>query len=283
MELWKEKERYLSTKHERYYADPTEMWVDPFRIIGNVYFIGDAIVAPYLIDTGDGLIIVDTGYPHARKTFLKSISMLGYRPEDISYILHSHEHFDHFGSTKYLQETYGCKAYIHTAGAEVMRNRPELTHIQEEAELFIPDVKFSDQDTIELGNTKITCLHTPGHAAGASTFLFDVEEQGQTYHAGICGIGGNVVLHAGNLIRTGVSFSVRDDYLKSIEKLRDMPVDITLDPHPRPNGVLDRGKLLKNDPEENPFIDAAAWNANLEGYEKRFEELMQEEAVELTD
>ena len=285
IELWEEKEKLFYERHSAYYAHPEDSWVDPFRVIGNVYFIGDTVVAPYLIDTGAGLMLLDSGYPHAGEMLKKSIALLGFRLEDIKYILHSHEHFDHFGITKELQEAYGCKAFIHEKGAEVIRERPEHTHIQDahyaKAELFIPDEVFSDGDVIELGNTRVTCIFTPGHSEGATTFTFNVEEDGTSYTAGVCGVGGFLVLHTGRLLKYGLPMDSRQQYRDSIAKLRDLPIDITLDAHPRPNGVLDRRKRMLENPEVNPYIDRKAWRENLDAYQQRFEAFLQEEEREL--
>ncbi len=283
--LWEEKEKLFFQKHEPYYAHPEKSWIDPFRIIGNVYFIGDRVVAPYLIDTGEGLMLLDTGYPHAGEMLKKSIAQLGFHLKDITYILHSHEHFDHFGITRELQETYGCKAFIHELGAKAIRETPEHTHIKDahwdKAELFTPDETFTDGDVIELGNMKITCIHTPGHSAGATTFTFPVEENGTTYQAGVCGVGGFLVLHTGRLLKYNLPMESREQYLQSIEKIQNLPIDITLDAHPRPNGVLDRRERMLKDPNTNPYIDQSAWKENLSAYKERFKNFIQEEQREL--
>ena len=70
----------------------------PFRIIGNTYFVGTYQASAHLIDTGDGLILFDTGYGNTTHMLLDSIRSLGFDPMDIKYIIHSHGHFDHFGS-----------------------------------------------------------------------------------------------------------------------------------------------------------------------------------------
>ena len=69
----------------------------PFSIFGNLYFVGNADVGSYLIDTGDGLILIDTAYPTTRALLVQSIWEAGFNPGDIKYILHTHGHFDHFG------------------------------------------------------------------------------------------------------------------------------------------------------------------------------------------
>ena len=73
--------------------------IEPFRIIGNVYFVGTFQASSHLIDTGDGLILIDTGYSNTLYLVLRSIYKLGFKPEDIKYIVHTHWHWDHTEAT----------------------------------------------------------------------------------------------------------------------------------------------------------------------------------------
>ena len=76
----------------------------PFRLAGNIYFVGTYAASSHLIDTGDGLILIDTGYPEMQGWLIQSIWQLGFRPDQIRYIVHTHYHFDHVGSTNLLKQ-----------------------------------------------------------------------------------------------------------------------------------------------------------------------------------
>ena len=67
---------------------PYEGRIEPFRIIGNVYFVGTFQSSCHIIDTGDGLILIDTGYSNVFYLVIRSIYKLGFKPEDIKYIIH---------------------------------------------------------------------------------------------------------------------------------------------------------------------------------------------------
>ena len=54
----------------------------------------------HLIDTGDGLILIDTAYPQTVYLLLESIRRLGFGPADIRYLLNCHAHYDHCGGTR---------------------------------------------------------------------------------------------------------------------------------------------------------------------------------------
>ncbi len=280
---WDALEAEFEVRGEAYNRDPSTKHIDPFRICGNLYYVGDRIVCAHLLDTGDGLILFDSGYPHAKKLLYASIEALGFRPCDVRHILHSHEHFDHFGATHEMQERFGCRTYIHKEGAEAMRRDSDLTCIYSscapDASLFVPDVELSDGDELTFGNTKIRCIYTPGHSAGSATYLFDVHDGERVYRAGICGIGGSFPLHTGRLLKYSIPLTTRDDYLSSIEKLRDCDIEIALDTHPRPNGELDKRQAMLENPDVNPFIDKTAWNAMLDYYRERFFITRQQERI----
>lgn len=77
-----------------------ESRMEPFRVFGNLYFVGTKPASAHLIDTGAGLILLDSGYPETLYLVLDSIRRLGFRLEDLALILHSHGHIDHIGGTR---------------------------------------------------------------------------------------------------------------------------------------------------------------------------------------
>ena len=85
--------------------------MEPFRIIGNVYFVGCFPASSHLIDTGDGLILIDTGYEDTLHLLINSIYRLGFSPYDVKYILHTHWHGDHTAATA---------AFVHLTGAKTL-------------------------------------------------------------------------------------------------------------------------------------------------------------------
>ena len=61
--------------------------MQPFRVIGNVYFVGTYQASCHLIDTGAGLIMIDPGYASTAYLVIDSIYQLGFSPRDIQYII----------------------------------------------------------------------------------------------------------------------------------------------------------------------------------------------------
>ena len=286
IQLWDDIEEELHRRTVDYITDPMSKWIDPFRIFGKLYYIGDQVVCSHLLDTGDGLILFDSGFPHTADLLRKRIAMLGFECKDIRYILHTHEHYDHFGASYKLQTDYGCRTYIHSAGAHTFRIFPHHTEVQSahcpDASLFIPDVEFNDGDIVSLGNISVRCIYTPGHSAGTTTFVFELQEGDLRKKAAICGINGTLPLHKGRLLKYGIPLSTREQYLLSIEKIRKEEIDITLDTHPRPRGILDTRSLQLEKPELNPFIDPSAWERNLNDYRARFNDFIEAESEKLS-
>ena len=91
-------EKMQQTKNLDYYHYPSRYYVKPFCIAGNVYYIGDSKVCSHLIDTGEGLIMFDSGFQHSIHLLVQAIWEAGFNPRDIKYLIHSHEHFDHIGA-----------------------------------------------------------------------------------------------------------------------------------------------------------------------------------------
>ena len=75
---------------------PWEGNMEPFRLWGNIYFVGTKPASTHIIDTGDGLIMIDPGYQHSLYLVLENMRKVGLNPMDIKYIVHTHGHIDHY-------------------------------------------------------------------------------------------------------------------------------------------------------------------------------------------
>ena len=148
-----------ATNHADYFAHPENYSLEPFRIFGNRSYVGDKKACPYLIDTGDGLILIDTGYGHEKPSIPDNIRTLGFRVEDVKIIIHSHGHYDHFGNTDAIRKLSGAKVYMSRVDTQLIREMPERALVHHScvpgAQSAGPDVEVDDGDHIVLGNTDI--------------------------------------------------------------------------------------------------------------------------------
>lgn len=248
---------------------PWEFAVPPFRVAGNVYYVGNRDVSSHLIDTGEGLILLDTAFPQTLYLLLESVRRLGFDPDDIRWIVHSHAHYDHFGGTRALVEFTGARTAIGQEDVEIVADKPELSWAPEYGtvfhETFGVDRPLADGDVVRLGNTAVECVHIPGHTAGAMSFFFMTEDGGRPLRVGMHGGPGLNTLTASYLRKRGLRLSRREDYLRSLGRLKRERVDVFIGAHPAQNGTLE--KRMRMTARHNPFIDPTAWPAFLSSLE----------------
>lgn len=258
------------------------MWsgyIKPFKIFGNLYFVGTTPASTHLIDTGDGLILIDSGYKYSLHVVVNNIWDLGFSPFDIKYILHTHGHIDHFGGTKALVELTDAKTFIGRPDEDYCNGKLDLSWAKElgmELEPFSPDVLIDDGDIIRLGNTEILCVATPGHTPGAMTFFFDVTDGKETFRAALHAGTGLNSLTADFLKKYDLPFSLRDDFVASMKKLSEMNVDIHLGNHAHQNDTVGKAERVRAG-DVKAFVDPDEWKAfNLECIERLYEMIEQE-------
>ena len=238
--------------------------MEPFRVIGNVYFVGTYQASSHLIDTGEGLILIDTGYASSLYLVLESIWELGFDPRDIKYIINSHWHGDHTEATEALAKLSGAKTLL---------GREYESYVLQK-EYFVPDILVDEGYELSLGNTVIRFLHTPGHTKGTISLFFDVNVDGTTYRVGMFGGAG-----ANSLEKNYSTYyeGCREDYRNSVERLRGEKVDVFIGNHCWNNQTEIRGALVKQG-GENPFIDGEIWGEFLDYCMVRLEHLLKKEA-----
>ena len=229
--------------------------MEPFKIVNNVYFVGCFPASTHLIDTGDGLILIDPGYTDTLHLVIDGIYRLGFRPEDIKYIINTHWHGDH---------TQATAALAHMTGATTLLGRDDA---ETAAKYFVPDVLVKDGDTLTLGSTTISFLETPGHTKGTISFFFNVQEDGKTYRVGMFGGAG-----ANTMKLARLEFpEARDAYRASLHRLLREHVDVFIGNHVWNNNTLEHYNVLKQT-GENKFIDDQLWGRFLTFCEQRLDE-----------
>lgn len=237
---------------------------DPFHIAGGLYYVGNLWCASHLIDTGEGLILLDvpcaSGYPG----LLYNIQKLGFNVDDIKYIVVSHAHTDHYGCVNALVYRTHAKTFLGAVDAWDMLNHPARTKQLDAGlgaynEPFVPDVMLEDGDVIQLGNTTMRCILTPGHTVGVMSHFWDMEVDGKTVHVGIYGGAGYGSLSAEGLKRFGQPLSMQETFLLSIEKVWDEPVDLMLGNHPFHSDEYQKHFQSLRE-ARNPFIDPTEWH-----------------------
>lgn len=255
--------RYMGC-HESFYRNPESAYIEPFHIFGPLYYVGDRKVCVHLIDTDEGLLLIDAGFPHTVHMLTDSIYRLGFEPKDIKMILHTHGHFDHFGASASYRRLYGCSLAISRTDGELLKSRPEISLLDWSGSVTpmaqVPefDRLVENGEKLRMGSVTIECLPIPGHTPGAMAFFMELKETGRTLRAGLFGGAGKGSLSMAALRRFEQPLSLRQDMLDSLDAMQYQHVDIMLGNHPGNNDTLKRReRQLRGDAEA--FVDPAAW------------------------
>ena len=234
--------------------------MEPFRIVGGVYFVGTFQASTHLIDTGDGLILIDPGYSNSLYLVIDSIHRLGFDPKDIKYIINTHWHGDHTEATAALAELSGAKTLIGRDDFERAKRH------------FTADIVVKDGDLLCLGNVSISFMETPGHTKGTVSFFFDAYEDGKLYRVGMFGGAG-----ANTMVREHFDYEgCREGYRASIHRLMKEKVDVFIGNHVWNNNTYEYGRLLL-ETGENRFLDGELWGRFLDFCEKRLDRVIEED------
>ena len=210
-----------------------------------------------MIDTGEGLILIDPGYSNTLYLVVRSIYELGFKPKDIKYIINTHWHSDHTEATKAMVDLTGAKTLIGRYDEEKTKK------------YFNPDILIKDGDVLALGNVTITFMETPGHTKGTISIFFETEDNGKTYRVGMFGGAGANTMAQGHFDYDGC----REEYRNSLHRLKNEKVDVFIGNHVWNNDTAVKGEVLLKT-GENRFIDQNLWQEFLEFCEKRLDEVI---------
>ncbi len=232
---------------------------DPFRILENIYFVGTKWVSVFLIDTPEGLILIDSSYKQVFYLVLDNIYRLGFDPRRIRLLLLTHGHWDHCGGAKQLQEISGCEIWLGKEDAYFFTERRNLIGREAEVGDFRIDHFYDDQTPIRFGGMTIRTVHTPGHTPGTTSFFFDVAHEGSTLRFGLHGGLGTNGLSRPELKEHGWPLSFQQGFVDMLHRMKEIPVDVTLPSHA---GMLDFEffrRAARDDSSGQVFIDPTDW------------------------
>jgi metallo-beta-lactamase class B len=263
-------------------SDPTwRSWnqpVEPFRIVGNIYYVGASDVASYLIVTPKGDILLDGGFVETAPMIRDNIRRLGFKPEDVKYLLNSHAHFDHAAGLAQLKQWTGAQFVASRADGDQIARGGHDDPMWGDKYLFPPvkpDRYIADGDTVTMGDTIMTAHLTPGHTQGCTTWTTDAMENGKRLHVVfLC----SVSAPGYRLVENPKYPNIVNDYRKSFALLKTLPCDVFLGAHGQFFHLKEKRAAMKANPAVNPFIDPKEFRAFVEAAEHDFEaELKQQQ------
>jgi metallo-beta-lactamase class B len=209
--------------------------VVPFKISGNLYYVGSRDLAAYLVVTPAGNILINANLESSPALIRRSVEQLGFHWSDTKILLNSQVHYDHVGgAAEILRETHaqnmvmdGDVETMETGGASDFD--PTLSHFPRAR----VDRVLHDNDTVTLGGTTLTAHKTAGHTRGCTTWTLQTRESGHILNVVI--VGGWAANPAVRLVPShGKPASYADiaaDFDHTFSTLKALPCDIFLGAH----------------------------------------------------
>src|SRR5215470_2085617 len=249
--------------------------VEPFRIIGNIYYVGARNIASYLITTPEGHIMIDTGTKEMHEVIRANVAKLGFKLQDIKILLSGHAHFDHVQGHAAMKKVTGAKVMAIGEDARALSAGADLSPLGDEGwEPVKVDRVLKDGDTVTLGGTTLRAVWTPGHTPGCTTWTTTVQEKGRPYSIVFQACGGP---NAGVKLVGNTKFpTLVQDTLRSFEVQKNLKADIYLPMHPE---ELFAGKVerIKAGETPHPLFNPGDYAKLIANTEANFRKRVQEE------
>ena len=220
----------------------------PFRIAGNLYYVGSEGLASYLITTSEGHILINTNLESSVPLIRDSVEKLGFKFGDIKILLISHAHFDHCAGSAQIKQLTGAEYMVMDADVPVIESGGKADfHYGQSANSMFPVTKIDrvlhDGDKVKLGDAELVAHLTPGHTKGCTTWTMKTTADGKTYDAVIIG---SPNVNAGyRLVNNEAYPQIAEDYEKTFRMLHDLPCDLFLGAHGDYFGLDDKYKRLQ--------------------------------------
>jgi metallo-beta-lactamase class B len=230
---------------------------DPFQLYGNSYYVGTQGLSSVLITSEAGHILIDGATPKSAVQIAAHIRKLGFKLEDIRYILTSHEHFDHAGGIAELQALSGATVITSPAAKPVLASG-KTDKGDPQAGNDMPDMKpvgairtVRDGETVEVGSLSVKANYTPGHTQGGISWTWKAFENGRAmnmvYADSLNAIAGPGFRYSANTLYP----TAKADIERSIARVAALPCDILVTAHPDAVDLIERqakGKAALVDP-----------------------------------
>ncbi|MEP7106457.1 MAG: subclass B3 metallo-beta-lactamase [Ferruginibacter sp.] len=250
----------------------------PFRIAGNLYYVGTYDLACYLITTSAGNILINTGLGTSAAQIKKNIKTLGFQFADIKILLTTQAHYDHMGAMATIKKATGAQLMVDEKDAPVLEDGGSSDYALggngSTFEPVYPDRLLHNGDTIPLGNMQVVMLHHPGHTKGSCSFLFTVKDDQQSYRVLIANL--PTIVTEKPFAAVTAYPEIKSDYAFTLKAMQNIPFDIWLASHASQFKLHDKHK-----PGDayNPaaFTDQQGYNAAISYLQKQYDERIQQQ------
>ena len=157
-------------------------------VVPGLHRVDLGVVNAYLLEAGEGLVLIDTGSPGSEDDLLDAVDALGYAPTDVQAVVATHHHPDHAGSLAAVLARTGAEAWMHPLDAAEVRigngfrpYRPAsgiLNWVLEKVVIRPGPTRFEPAPVAhelhggDEAPGELRVIHTPGHTAGQIALLW---------------------------------------------------------------------------------------------------------------
>ena len=265
------------------YTKATPEWnqrFKPFRMIGNIYYVGASGVSSFLITTPNGHILLDSGFAETVPLIVEGVKQLGFKMEDVKILINSHAHYDHAAGFAELKRLTGGQLVLSEPDATTVANGGKGDFQWSDSLTYEPakaDRILQDNDRVELGGVTMIARLTPGHTKGCTTWLTKVSEGGREYNVVFVG---STTTPGYTLVDNPRYPNIVADYEYTFRLLRSLPCDVFLGPHGSFFNLEEKAERLSRGEKPNPFIEDKGFRMFLDGTEKSFLDQLSKQKAE---
>ena len=232
----------------------------PFRIAGNLYYVGSKGLASYLITTPAGHVLINSDLEANVPMIRESVEKLGLRFADIRILLISHSHWDHDAGSAMIKQITGAKYLVMDADVPVVESGGKEDFQYNAPEFLYPATKVDrilhDGDEVKIGDAVLVAHLTPGHTKGCTTWTMKVKDNGKEYNVVI--VGSPNVNTGYKLVGNSLYPGIVADYERMFHVLKSLPCDIFLGAH---GAYFDMEAKYARRKDESPaaFVDPGGY------------------------
>jgi metallo-beta-lactamase class B len=262
------------------FAQNSADWTVPFpphRVVGNVFYVGSAGLASYLIATPQGHILINSGTEANVPLIQGSVEKLGFKFSDIKILLISHAHWDHCAGSARVKELTGAKYMVMDGDVPVVESggRADFQYGNSPDNLYKTanvDRVLHDGDEVQLGGAVLVAHKTPGHTKGCTTWTMKVadnpaKDSAKTYDVVI--VGSPNVNPGYKLMNNAAYPQIAQDYEQMFRVLKSLPCDVFLGAHGSYYGMAEKFARVKEG-AANPFVDPEGYKSFVTDHEQMF-------------
>lgn len=243
--------------------------VAPFRIAGNLYYVGAIEITSYLITTPEGHFLLDGGFVETAPQIERNITELGFKLTDVKFLLNSHAHYDHAGGLAELKKVTCAKFVASERDAPRLRSGGRGDFRFGDKLPFpsiAPDQIAHDGEAIQLGNQIMIAHLTPGHTKGCTTWTTKIRDGNKLYD--VVFVGSQSALDY-KFVGQESYLGIAGDFERSFALLNHLPCDIFLASHGSFFHFVERHERLLHG-DANALIDPEGYKAYVRESEQEF-------------